>query len=211
MPLHRDAPGARIALAARGARRAGRRAGLGGRAHLAAPERVANRALGHAHLLRRLADRPPLAEQLRHALLLVGGEPMRAARAPLAVHDPQHARRRELAPLAVERAAIHGQGDTELLLSRQTQRHQLPGGHALADPIVDGMHEHRHARGEIRDLAALAHPCHHGVDLLGPFRRHRHVQLGRHARPPSSGALIITHPRTEVTAIRTSTASCQEP
>ena len=212
MPLDGDAAGrARIALAPLAGPR--ERAGgpsLGGGAQLAPPERVANRPFGHAHFLRRLADRHPLPEQLRHALALVGGEAMGPARPPLAIHDPQHALGRELAVLAVERAAIDREGGTELILPCQPQGHHLHRRNALPHRIVVGMHEQGHARGEIRDLPALVHPRHHRVDLLGPARLHRQVELRGHPRPPRSDALIITRPRREVKKIRCLTSPCQE-
>lgn len=109
---------------------------------------------------------------------------MGAAGPALAIHHPQHALARELAALAVERAAMDLEGGTELVLPCQPQGHHLHRRNALPHLIVVGMHEQGHARGEIRDLPALAHPRHYRVGLLGPARLHRQVELRGHPRAP---------------------------
>lgn len=82
--LEGHAPGRpRRALAAlpRTRQRAGR-GDLRGRQH-SGPQRVADRPFRHAHLLRRLADGRPLAQEARDARPFLGGEAMRAALAIL--------------------------------------------------------------------------------------------------------------------------------
>ena len=99
--------------------------------------------------------------------MLLGREAMGPTRPPLAVHHAQHAVPGELAMLPIERAAMDAERGPELVLLRQAQPDQLGRRDTLPHDIPVGVHEDRHARGEVGDVAVLAHDGDDVIDLVG--------------------------------------------
>ena len=213
MPLDCDAAGrlrgARTARARALERRHRRRGGRG--RQRAAPERVANRPFGDGHLLRGVADRHPAAEQLRDALLLLGREAMGPARSPLAVHHAQHAVPRQVAMLPGERTAMAAERGAALVLLRQSQLDQLGRRDPLPPGIRFSVHEDRHARGEVRDLAALAHDGNHVIDLVSAAGGRGQLKLGRHRGTSSMMHYLLRIPARKPRKLRAVICLCQEP
>ena len=142
--------------------------------------RVPNRALRHAQALGRLADGQPFGEPPGRALTLLGREPVWPAWPTLGVHHADDAVGRQLAAVAVERAAVDVQRCAQLLLPRQTKPHQLRHRDALSHTIVLPVDEDGHARGEVRDVTALPDHGHDRVDFLGAGGRRGQMQLRGH-------------------------------
>jgi len=178
VPLHRHAPGgARRPLAALA--RPGPRDRLAP-LQLTGAHREAHRRFVHPDALCRLPHRQALREQLLRLRTLLSVKPMRTPRPALALHHPQYALGLDLAALAVQRGAIDLERGAELVLAREPQLHHLHGGQTLPGRVVLGVHEHRHAGGEVSHLIAFAHDRQDRVDRFRPSRLDRQAHLRGH-------------------------------